>query len=53
MYNRMKKLIERRYYATANDAQEKLDVFFAVGRLTAAQYTELSALVGNKYGLEV
>jgi hypothetical protein len=49
MYNAMKKLIGRRFYAAAGQAQEKLDVFFAVGRLTAEQYTELSALVGEVY----
>ena len=49
MYNAMKKLIGRRFYASAAAAQEKLDVFFAVGRLTAEQYTELAALVGEVY----
>jgi hypothetical protein len=49
MYNAMKKLIGRRFYADAAVAQEKLDVFFAVGRLTAEQYAELAALVGEVY----
>lgn len=49
MYNAMKKLIGRRYYAAAAQAQEKLDVFFAVGRLTAEQYAQLTALVGEAY----
>ena len=50
MYNVMTKLISRKFYATAEDAQVKLDVFFAVGRLTDVQYTELSALVQESYG---
>ena len=41
MYNSMKKLIGKKYYKTAEAAQDKIDVFFAVGRLTDGQYTEL------------
>ena len=50
MYNAMQKLISRKFYKTAAEAQEKLDVFFAVGRLTAEQYEELTALVVEVYG---
>lgn len=50
MYNAMKKLIGRRFYNTAEEAQEKLDVFYAMGRLTTAQYEELTALVQSVYG---
>ena len=50
MYNAMKRLIERKYYKTAEEAQAKLDVFFACNRLTAEQYEELSALVVEVYG---
>lgn len=50
MYNTMKKLISRRYYADAETAQEKIDVFFAVGRLAADQYAELAALIIEVYG---
>ena len=49
MYETMKRLIERRFYATAEEAQEKIDVFFAVNRLTAEQYAELSALIEEVY----
>ena len=49
MYNAMKNLIGKRFYASGDAAQDKLDVFFAVGRLTDVQYTELSALVLEKY----
>ncbi len=49
MYNTMKKLIEKKFYRTAEAAQEKLDVFFAVNRLTPDQYAELTALVEEVY----
>ena len=50
MYNSMKKLIAKRYYKSAGEAQDKIDVFFAVGRLTDEQYTELSLLIAEVYG---
>lgn len=49
MYNTMKKLIEKKFYKTAEAAQDKIDVFFAVGRLTDEQYTNLSLLVQEMY----
>lgn len=49
MYVTMKKLISRKFYKTAEAAQDKIDVFFAVGRLTDEQYTELSLLVKEVY----
>lgn len=49
MYNTMKKLIGKKFYRTAEDAQSKLDVFFAVGRLSAGEYTELAALCAEAY----
>ncbi len=49
MYTTMKKLIQKKFYKTAAAAQDKIDVFFAVGRLTDGQYTELSALIGGVY----
>ena len=50
MYNVMKKLIQKMYYATAQEAQEKLDVFFACNRITAEEYAELTALIEETYG---
>ena len=49
MYNSMKKLIEKKFYKSAAEAQEKIDVFFAVNRLSAEDYAELAALIGNIY----
>lgn len=49
MYNIMKKLISKRYYSTKEDAQEKCDVFYVVGRINEEQYKELSALIKDIY----
>ena len=52
MYKSMKILITRHFYKTGEDAQKKLDVFYAVNRLTDDEYTELTALVETVYGDE-
>mgnify|MGYP007129634018 CR=1 FL=1 len=52
MYKSMKILIGKKFYRTAEQAQNKLDVFFAVNRLTDEEYTELTALVATVYGEE-
>ena len=49
MYNSMKRLITSKFYKTADEAQNKLDVFYAVNRLTDDQYTELTELVQTTY----
>lgn len=49
MYNAMKRLIVRKFYKTADEAQNKLDVFYAVNRLSDEQYTELTKLVVESY----
>lgn len=49
MYNAMKNLIGKRFYASGDAAQDKLDVFFAVGRLTEDNYMELTLLVSEIY----
>ena len=49
MYSAMKRLISRNFYKTAEEAQNKLDVFYAVNRLSDEQYTELTALVTETY----
>ena len=50
MYNAMKKLISKKFYETADEARAKLDVFFAVNRLTDSEYTELTELADKIYG---
>jgi hypothetical protein len=52
MYKSMKILITRHFYKTGEAAQKKLDVFFAVNRLTDEEYTELTALVETVYADE-
>ena len=49
MYKSMKTLITRKFYKTSEAAQKKLDVFYAVNRLTDDEYTELTALVETVY----
>ncbi len=50
MYNIMTKLINKRFYKTKEEAQQKCDVFYAVGRITDDQYTDLCALIESVYG---
>lgn len=52
MYKSMKTLITRKFYKTAEAAQKKLDVFYAVNRLSDDEYTELTALVASVYGAD-
>ena len=49
MYKAMKTLIGKKFYKTADIAQNKLDVFFAANRLTEEEYLELSAIVQDVY----
>lgn len=49
MYNAMQRLISKKFYKTSEDAQMKLDVFYAVNRLTDEEYAELTALVSTVY----
>lgn len=52
MFNSMKKLILKKFYKTAEIAQNKIDVFYAVNRLTDEEYAELSALIQEVYAEE-
>ncbi len=52
MYKSMKILIGKKFYRTAEQAQNKLDVFFACNRLTDEEYEELTALTADLYGGE-
>ena len=52
MYKSMKILIGKKFYKTAEIAQNKLDVFFACNRLSDEEYSELTALVQDIYGEE-
>ena len=48
----MKKLIEKKYYSTAEDALAKLDVFYMAGRITDDEYTDLVMLVEEVYATD-
>ena len=49
MYKAMKTLISKKFYKTAEIAQNKLDVFYAANRLSDDEYIELTALVQTVY----
>ena len=49
MYNTMKILISKKYYATAEIAINKLNIFFSLNQITDEQYLELVALVNEIY----
>ena len=49
MYNAMKTLINKKFYKTADVAQNKLDVFYAANRLTNDEYLELTNLIQTIY----
>ena len=49
MYKSMKTLIGRKFYKTAEIAQNKLDVFYAANRLSDDAYIELTAMVTDTY----
>ena len=49
MYKAMKTLIGKKFYAKAEMAQTKLDVFYAANRLTDEEYIELTAMVTDMY----
>lgn len=49
MANAMRILINRKFYKTAEEAQKKIDIFFAVGRISEDEYMELAGLIADKY----
>ena len=49
MYKSMKTLIGRKFYKTAEIAQNKLDVFYAANRLSDDEYIELTSMVTDMY----
>lgn len=49
MYNVLKKLIEKHFYQTKEEALEKVNVFYACNQLTDEEYAELMALINEVY----
>jgi hypothetical protein len=52
MFDAMKKLIMKRYYATLDEVQQKLDVFYLVDRLTDEDYKTLTNLAKDCYNMD-
>ncbi|MGO0987983.1 hypothetical protein ACTPEW_18805 [Clostridioides difficile] len=48
MYNLLKLMIEQKNYSTKEDLQHKMDVFYAVNRITEEQYLELTSLLNEE-----
>ena len=48
MYNLLKLMIEQKNYSTKEDLQHKIDVFYAVNRITEEQYLELTSLLNKE-----
>lgn len=49
----MKTLIEKKFYATKEEATIKLDLFYAMNRITEEEYVELTTLAETVYAEEV
>ena len=49
MYRSMTILINCHFYKTREEAQERLDMFYAKKRLAEVQYSELCDLLDKKY----
>ena len=49
MYKILQNLINNTYYATKEEVEQKLNVFFAFNVLTQEEYTQLMALTTEKY----
>lgn len=49
----MKTLINKKFYKTADIAQNKLDIFYAANRLSDEEYIELTTLVQIIYVEEI
>lgn len=42
-------LINSKFYKTKEEVYSKIDVFFAVGRITSDEYTSLAELINETY----
>ena len=52
MYKILKKLIEKRFYKDAEEASNKVDVFYACNKLKDEEYAELTAMIAEFYPVE-
>lgn len=49
MYNILTNLINKKFYSDKQTATEKVDVCFAMGKITQDQYSNLIILIEEKY----
>ena len=49
----MTNLITKKYYSTMDEAIQKLDVYFAMSRITEEEYSELVLLATETYQAEM
>ena len=52
IYNYMKNLINAKFYATKEEAENKVMAFYAVYRLSDTEFAELMTLTNEKYPTE-
>ena len=53
MFNILKNLISKHFYADKEAAQAKVDMCFAMGKITQDQYADLTMLIEEQYPEEV
>lgn len=46
----MTNLIEKKFYKSKDEAMQKLDVYFAMNRISEEEYSELALLCEQVYG---
>ena len=49
MYRILTNLINKKFYATKEQATAKVDITFAMGKITEEQYTDLTMLIEEMY----
>ena len=49
----LKKLITKKYYKEKTDIENKLNVFYAMSKISDEEYSELTLLVENTYKEEI
>ena len=52
MYKILKKLIEKKFYNNAEEASNKVDVFYACNKLSDEEYAELTVMIAEAYPVE-
>lgn len=53
LVNLLNNLIEKKFYTEKTDIQNKLDVFYAMSKISDEEYTSLTLKVEEKYKEEV